>query len=57
MPLILEFAEPLDNEARLYRAVRDITRGSDVANGMKIAVLELIMAELVRDLQASIDAL
>lgn len=48
--------EPVDPVAQMYRRVRDaIVCDAEVATGIRIGILELVKAELVRDMQAQID--
>lgn len=46
-----------DPVVEAYKAIRDITVCSDtLPAGMAVGVLELVKAELLRDMQAAIDA-
>ncbi len=50
--------EDPDPMATMYRVVRDATlcKEAGVSNAQKIAILELVKAEIVRNVQAEIDA-
>lgn len=55
---VLEMSKHRDSDptAEIYRKVRDAALfTSDVPAAMRIAVLELVKAEIVRNLQAEID--
>lgn len=53
---VLQFPAIPDDQARLYAAVRDLVWASNVSQGMRVATLELIKFEILRDMQETIDA-